>query len=105
VLDPRIKPYMSVSASIITGTKPDVLMIPNSAVKSQGDNTYVEVLNGDIPSQVTVEIGSVNNTDTEIVSGLKTGDKVVTQTIDPNAKATTASGGQGGFRMPGLGGH
>ncbi|TAK96214.1 efflux RND transporter periplasmic adaptor subunit [Patescibacteria group bacterium] len=106
-LDLRIRPAMSVSASIITGAKQGVLLVPNSAVKSQGNASYVEILNGSAaPKQVTVEIGASNNTDTEIVSGVSAGDKVVTQTIDPNAKSTTAAGGQGGsgFRVPGLGG-
>lgn len=107
-LDSRLRPEMSVSASIITGVKQDALIVPNSAVKSQGNNYYVEILNdGDsVPVQKTVEVGAVNNTDTEIVSGISVGDKVVTQTIDPSAKAATTAGGQGGggFRVPGLGG-
>lgn len=103
-LDPRVKPGMSVSASIITGIKQGVLIVPNSAVKSQGNSIYVEVLgnNGTTPQQVPVEVGASNNTDTEIIGGIAEGDKVVTQTIDPNAKATAANGQ--GFRMPGLGG-
>lgn len=104
-LDPRVRPEMSVSASIITGEKENVVMIPNSAVKSQGNKYYVEILNGKggTPIRKNVEIGAANNTDTEIVSGVSAGDKVVTQTINPNAP-TTAVGGQGGggFRVPGL---
>jgi RND family efflux transporter MFP subunit len=98
-LDPRIKPGMSVSASIITGLKQDVIIVPNSAVKMQGNSNYVEVLNsGTAPQQVAVEIGAVNNTDTEIVSGLNVGDKVVTRTINPGTAATTSTStpGQGG---------
>jgi RND family efflux transporter MFP subunit len=107
-LDPRLRPEMSVSASIITGVKQDVMLVPNSAVKSQGNKFYVEILNGSsqAPTRKNVEIGSSNNMDTEIVNGISVGDKVVTQTIDPSAKATTTGGqGGGGFRVPGLGGH
>jgi len=110
-LDPRIKPGMSVSASIITGVKQDVLIVPNSAVKSQagGGGNYVEVLNkGEIsPRQVSVKIGAVNNTNTEIVSGLSVGDNVVTRTINPSATTSTSTSGSssaGGVRIPGLGG-
>lgn len=113
-LDNRIKPEMSVSASIITGVKQDVLIVPNSAVKSQGSTNYVEVLNqGNVPQQVNVELGTANDTETEIVSGVKAGDKVVTQTVSAgsSANANTNSGTQrrgggglffgGGGRPPG----
>jgi len=107
-LDARIKPGMSVSTSIITGVKQDVIIVPNSAVKMQNNANYVEVLNsGTTPQQVTVQVGAVNNTDTEIVSGLNVGDKVVTRTINPGAStapAATQGGGAGGIRIPGVGG-
>ncbi len=107
-LDPRIKPNMSVSAKIITQVKQDVITVPNGALKTQGNTTYVQVLNNgsQVPENRTIEIGSANNTDTEIVSGINVGDNVVTQIIDPNAKTTTAtttsgisalSGARGGF--------
>jgi len=100
-LDPRIRPGMSVSVSIITGVKQDVIIVPNSAVKTQGDGNYVEILNsGSTPQQVEVQVGAVNNTDTEIVSGLNVGDKVITRTINPNtstnASTATRMQGEGG---------
>lgn len=101
-----LKPGMSVSATIITDVKQNTIIVPSGAVKARNGNNYVEVLNDDssVPRQVPVEIGLTNNTETEIASGLKAGDKVVTQTINPNADgATTASGGSS-VRLPGLGG-
>lgn len=105
--DERIRPQMSVSAKIITAVKQDVLTVSNSALKTQGNTTYLEVLDAEtqLPEKRTIEIGAANNTDTEIVSGIAAGDAVITQTIDPNAKATTASGSSGsGVRIPGLSG-
>ena len=118
-----VKPGMSVSAAIITGTKPDVLLIPNSAVKKQGTINYVLILDAYktsasqvaitqgvtsavLPAQQEVTIGSSNDTMTEIVSGLKEGDSVVARTIAATGTvtATTQSGGIGGIRIPGLGG-
>lgn len=103
-IDSRIKPQMSVSAKIITNVKQDVITVSNSALKTQGNATYLEVLNAGAitPERRTIEIGAANNTDTEIVSGVNVGDNVVTQTIDPNAKATTTSTSKAGF--PGLSG-
>lgn len=105
-LDPRIKPEMSVSASVITGIKQNVITVPNSAVKVQNGSNYVEVIKGNntTPDQVPVQVGSANNTDTEITTGLNAGDKVVTQTINPNATTTSTTQGQSGVRLPGLGG-
>jgi macrolide-specific efflux system membrane fusion protein len=104
-LDPRIKSGMSVSASIITDVKQDVIIVPNSAVKTRGNKNYVDVLSsGTTPQQVTVQIGAVNNTDTEIVSGVSAGDKVVTRTVNPNATTTPSAGQGGALRIPGFGG-
>ncbi len=99
--DDRVKSGMSVSAAIITDVKQDVLTVPNSAIKSQGGANYVQMFspalqgNGGsqgvastlLPSQVPVEIGVSNDTSTEIISGLKEGDQIVTRTI----AATTAA--------------
>jgi RND family efflux transporter MFP subunit len=101
-LDPRIRPEMSVSASIITDAKQDVVMVSNSAVKTQNGNSYVQVLNNGSPQNKTVKVGSSNNTETEIVSGISAGDNVITQTITSGASSSTAAttsnrGGFGGF--------
>lgn len=108
-LDEKVKPQMSVAASIINDVKQNILLVPNSAVKSNGNVNYVEVLNsGTTPEQVNVQIGATNSTETEIISGLKEGDKVVTQTINPNATSGSSSSSRNssgsGVRVPGLGG-
>jgi HlyD family secretion protein len=103
-MDSRIKPEMSVSSNIITDVKQNVIIVPNSAVKTQGGSSYVEVLNsGNIPTQVDVKTGVSNNTETEITSGVNVGDKVVTQTINSSSTSTAStSSNRSGMRMPGL---
>ena len=108
-LDSRIRPQMSVSASIITDVKQNVITIPNGALKNSEKATYVEVLlaNNSVEKR-KIEIGSANNKETEIVSGVNQGDKVITQTIDPNKKTNSPSSGgksgtNNGFHMPGFG--
>jgi len=103
--DERVKPGMSVSATIITDMKQDVLLVPNSAVK-YNEEQYVQVLENNIPRNQTVETGLSNDAMTEIKSGLKEGDKVVTQTITATTKTTTSksTGSMGGIGIPGLGG-
>jgi len=100
--DERVKSGMSVSAAIITDIKQDVLLVPNAAVKSNGGQ-YVEMLENNVPRNQTVETGLSNDTMTEIKSGLKEGDKVVTQTTTATTKTTTTSKNTGGgMRIPGL---
>ena len=94
----NIRPEMSVSADILTGEKQDVILIPNSALKNEGSNYFIETLVNGSPKRKPVKIGIANNIKTEITEGLQVGDKIITQTIDPNAAATTSSSrGFGGF--------
>lgn len=121
--DDRVKSGMSVTASIITNEKQDILVVPNSAVKTQGKNIYVEMFTTPLtvvkgstsgtvsnvaPTQKKVEVGISNDTITEIVSGLNEGDQVVTRTISSTTAKTTAAAtpslfgntGGGGTRIP-----
>ncbi|MDD5738427.1 MAG: efflux RND transporter periplasmic adaptor subunit [Candidatus Pacebacteria bacterium] len=106
--DDRIKPSMSVTASIVVDVKQDVLTIPNSALKLSGDVSYVEMLTAsDIlgntssntgvssktpPVQQQIEVGLSNDSVTEVVNGLKEGDQVITRTIAPTTATTQAQG-------------
>ncbi|MDO8846830.1 MAG: HlyD family efflux transporter periplasmic adaptor subunit [Coriobacteriia bacterium] len=83
--DPRLRPGMSASATIVTDVAQSVLVVSNSAVQSDGDGGYYVLLMSDgaaESSQVTVETGLASDTQTEILSGIAEGDMVVTQTID-----------------------
>ncbi len=109
----QIKPGMSATASIIVNEKQNVLTVPNSAVKSDGNNgNYVEVLTGidpnqtnaangvtakNPPEQVPVTIGLQNDTDTEIVQGLQPTDEVVSRTVTSGATQTSTQSGSRSF--------
>lgn len=82
-LDERIKPQMTVSASIITDVREDVLIVPSNAVKTEGNVSYVEVLANNGPEVKIVRTGISNDTETEILDGLGEGETVITQTINP----------------------
>ena len=121
--DNRVKPGMSVSAAIQTAVKQDVLLVPSSAVKTQGNFSYVQVFNppltGDTnspqgivstqtPQQVPVETGLSNDTATEIISVLTEGDQVIARTIATSAQtaatqAPSLFGGGGAVRSTGAG--
>ena len=100
----EVRPGMTVTAAIVTNVAPNVLYVPNAAVKTSGNGQYVQVIPGpgQAPVQKTVTVGIATETYTQIVSGVNEGDNVVTQTVNPNTTATTTSGG--GIGIPGLGG-
>lgn len=118
--DGRIKPGMSVSASIVIEAKPNVLLVPNSAIKSQGGMSYVEIfdnnnrnsisdesaggviLKNSPPRRQSVEIGTANDEFTEILSGLSEGDVIVTRIIQPNSTQLQTQQQSGVLRIPSL---
>ncbi len=107
----QVKPGMSVSVAIIIEAKQDVLVVPNSAVKSptntlvgdksQGNSYYVEMLDQKTTKRQSVEIGISDNTNTEIISGLQEGDKVITKTS--SSSTTTKSNSTNSTRNPARG--
>ena len=104
IQDNRIKPGMSVSAAIVLSSKPDVLLAPNGAIKTQNNLTYVEALVNGAPERRTVTVGSSNDTQTEILTGLTEGEAVITQTIISGASAavSTQSATAGRTGAPGM---
>ena len=90
--DARLKPGMSVSATITTSIKQDVINIATTAIKTNGDTKYVEIMGDDgTVTQQTVETGLAGDSATEITSGLTVGQTIVTQTITANTNTTTAT--------------
>ena len=103
--DDRVKSGMSTNTTIIIDSKTDVLSIESSAIKTDSNGgTYVQILdaNGQ-PQNVTVQIGIANDTNTEIVSGLNEGDKVITNTSSSKTTTTSKSSNVGGLMMGGGG--
>lgn len=99
----QVRPGMSVTASIITESRADTLIVPSSAVKASGDASYVELLPDAVaadgglysssggPQRQAVEVGLSSDTETEILSGLAAGDRVVTRTVTPSASAASTA--------------
>jgi len=113
-----VKTGMSVTADIVTEMKQDILTVPNGAVKSQGENYYVELVDtGSQDSQTflanvsnaalgnyiktqTVEIGISNDSYTEIVSGLEEDDVVISSSASISNDSDSESESSD-FQMPG----
>jgi HlyD family secretion protein len=122
-----LKPAMNATCEFIISQKDDALAVPNEAIKQDDQGgSYVEVAVGgkpappdketgtpadadmlvDVkPKKQTVEVGVEGNESTEVKTGLKEGDTIVAQTIEP-APPTTGGGGSpfaGGGGRPGGG--
>jgi len=102
--DARVKSGMSINAEIITNVAQDVVIVPNAAVKTQNSVKYVQVLANGVPQTKIVTTGLSNDTNTEILSGINVGDKVVTQTISGSGttSSTTRTTTSSTTRIPGL---
>ncbi|HVT74890.1 MAG TPA: efflux RND transporter periplasmic adaptor subunit [Candidatus Paceibacterota bacterium] len=89
--DERVKPGMTVNAAIVTDAKPDVLIVPAGAVKTAAGASYVQVLSNNAPTNVPVVIGSSNDSETEIVSGIAEGAQIIARTIAGSTGASKAA--------------
>ena len=76
-----IKPDMTTSATVVVEEKENVLLIPNRAIRREGDVEYVEVLAGTEVRRVAIATGASNDAVTEVTAGLEQGDLVVTNVV------------------------
>ncbi len=118
--DDRVKPGMSVSASIITEAKADVLLVSSGAVKLQNNEEYVEIFEKKVvfetymgtqgliseafPVKKNIQVGISNDIQTEVLGGLSEGDVVVVRTTTSSSKNVTTGNSTSGIRIPGIGG-
>jgi membrane fusion protein, macrolide-specific efflux system len=93
---------MAVDAKIITSVKDNVLLVPSTAIQTSNGTTTVRVLKNGQVQTVTVEVGSSNDTQTEITSGLNEGDTVVTGTIGGTSRTGATSSPFGGTGFGGI---
>ncbi|MBO0704109.1 MAG: HlyD family efflux transporter periplasmic adaptor subunit, partial [Candidatus Dormibacteraeota bacterium] len=104
-----LKPQESAQVSIIVNQAVGVLTVPTSAVHTTGSGTTtVELMSGQTPHATSVQVGASDATNTQILSGLQPGDRVVLATVTgqvpANGGAGGGLGGRGGFGGGGLGG-
>lgn len=84
-----VRSGMTGNAHIVYDRHDNVLVVPNEAVKTQGDHRIVNVLeNGQVMPR-TVTVGVAGDTYTEIDSGLKAGDLVVLPSTGTNLPQNT----------------
>ena len=104
--DARLKPGMNATCSFILDRKENVLVVPTEAVRDQDGEYAVTVMKNGNQIERSVEVGLAGDETTEITSGLKEGEEVVTAVIESQSQQSS-QGGPGGSRrtgIPGMGG-
>jgi multidrug efflux pump subunit AcrA (membrane-fusion protein) len=109
--DERILPGMTVSVSIITDSRTDALVVPNSALVSYGSGSAVRTLpsaeagdaastqgvtSDEDPILVPIETGLADDQNTEILSGMTEGSLIVTRVIQSDSGSVSAASSAGG---------
>ena len=86
--NPAIRVGMSASVAIGVAEKKDVLLIPSSAVRTEGNKHIVRLKTGssgktDTFMDTPIRTGLANDVQTEVVSGLKEGDVIAALGVQP----------------------
>ena len=83
-LDPRILPDMGVKVTFLrqdeagqSAAAQSVALVPTSAVRAEGDRSYVFVLTGDVVDRRAVTVGGADGDRVEVIAGLRAGERVV----------------------------
>ena len=99
--DGSIKSGMTANLAIVVEQRDNVLLVPNRAIKTQGNQRTVTVVVDGNNVVEPITIGMTNDTSAEVTSNnLKEGDRIV---INQTTTRSTGGGGGGGFGIPGIG--
>jgi membrane fusion protein, macrolide-specific efflux system len=99
-----INPGMTVTVTIQTARKDNVLYVPSAAIQTTNGQSYVRILKNGSINQVDVVTGISSDSDIEVDSGLSEGDTVVTSVTSSTTTSTTSSSPFSGLGGRGLGG-
>jgi HlyD family secretion protein len=102
----QLREGLSVTVSLVVQKKTDVLLVPYTAITKEGNQSYVQVVSstGTIESRA-IETGITNYQFTEVINGLKEGEKVtITKSTTKTTTTTTQQQQPGGIMIPGVGG-
>lgn len=74
--NPVIRVGMNASVDIGTSNKQNVLIVPLSAIRSEGNKRFVRIKNGESFEDREVRLGVSNDIETEVLDGVKEGDVI-----------------------------
>jgi hypothetical protein len=76
-LPAEVKFGTTIDFKIILQSKSNVIVIPKRALKANYSGKMVQIMDGETKKQILVETGLETDVDTEILSGLSEGQKVI----------------------------
>jgi RND family efflux transporter MFP subunit len=84
-LDPRILPDMGVKVTFLREASESadgaaarsVALVPKGAIRAEGEQTYVFVLQGDVVDRRAVKVGGSDGERLEVLAGVQSGERVV----------------------------
>jgi HlyD family secretion protein len=107
--DKRFRPQMNATCDFITDRKENVIYVPNEAVTETAEGAEVTVLENGKQIPRPVKVGLTGDHNTEILSGLQEGEKVVTAVVkaaqgqqrQSSPGGSMGGGGRGGMMRGG----
>lgn len=79
----ELKDGMTATARFIIDRKENVLLLPNRAIKGTPGNHWVEVVKNEVTKPRPVVLGASDGKNTEVISGLTEGEKVIVEIVRP----------------------
>jgi RND family efflux transporter MFP subunit len=95
-LDPRILPDMGVKVTFLREdadandgeSARSVALVPRGAIRTEGEQSYIFVVQGDVVDRRAVKIGGTDGDRLEVLAGVQSGDRVV---VSPPAELTSGA--------------
>jgi HlyD family secretion protein len=103
-IDSRLRSGLTTNATVITAQAANVLTVQNAAITHRGTLAFVTLLQAGKQVLTPITVGVVGSTATEVLTGLKAGDRVVLPTTAARTTTTGTGVGTGGGRFGGGGG-
>jgi HlyD family secretion protein len=104
--DFQLREGLTVTVSIVVEERSDVLLVPNGAITSRGQRSYVQVVSPDgTTEERSIQTGISDWQYTEVTDGLSEGEEILVSGGTATATAATQQQDRrGGIMIPGLGG-
>ncbi|MBE3143180.1 MAG: efflux RND transporter periplasmic adaptor subunit [Planctomycetes bacterium] len=92
--DSAVRPGMTAAVNMVVSQLDNVLLVPNRGVRLENGKHVIYISKNNVPTPITVELGSTSDTYSEIKSGdVKEGDSII---LNPPAQFSGPGGGPGG---------
>ncbi|MFC1977011.1 HlyD family efflux transporter periplasmic adaptor subunit [Chloroflexota bacterium] len=90
--DLQLREGLTVTVSITVDERRDVLLVPNTAITRQREETHVQVLKDGVIEERTIKTGISDWQSTEVTDGLSGGEQII---VSQGTATTTPAGQQG----------